>query len=194
MWSDCWICTLINLSFGRAGGNSQKLNWTIHRDKFANVHNQRTIVSDYLLLFKPILSPCLNLSTNEYFARFDSIWTVIIIWCGRCWYSDKGENYKRIINYNQMKFPDLTFSFSSQEIIRHPYHSATYRKNDIALIRLALRISFRKSIRPACLETDIHDVNLTTQLTQIGWGIRESHRVRSEWIGHKLYTRTHSHN
>lgn len=58
-----------------------------------------------------------------------------------------------------------------QEMIRHPYHAKAQRKNDIALIRLALPINFGETIRPACLETDVIDIDPTTELTQFGWGI-----------------------
>lgn len=62
----------------------------------------------------------------------------------------------------------------SQEIIPHPYHSRMkdnikVHENDVALLRLAKRIHFSKSIRPACLETDISDVNPNKTLNRVAW-------------------------
>lgn len=88
----------------------------------------------------------------------------------------------------------------SQELIRHPYHAEELRKNDIALIRLALPINFnfRDTIRPACLHIDVNDVDPTTQLTQFGWGIEnwlDRNALFHPFIYAKiLYCRTHTDN
>lgn len=65
-----------------------------------------------------------------------------------------------------MKYKKLFF----QEIIRHEDYTDELKKNDIALIRLNKDISFSPSIRPACLEMDLHDLGPNVRLTLTGWG------------------------
>ena len=43
-------------------------------------------------------------------------------------------------------------------------------KNDIALIRLARPVDFTENIRPACLRTNLADVQPGIQLIITGWG------------------------
>lgn len=75
-------------------------------------------------------------------------------------------------NFSFFSLKTKPFLADSQKIIRHPYYSSEYVKNNIALIRLEADIPyFTKSIRPACLETDINDVDPTKILTEVGWGI-----------------------
>lgn len=44
------------------------------------------------------------------------------------------------------------------------------KKNDIALIRVSQRVTFNTDISPACLETDLSDLNLSVELIVTGWG------------------------
>lgn len=82
----------------------------------------------------------------------------------------------------------LIFSFTakfflvsySQQIIRHPYYSDDHKKNDIALIRLQQTIFFTKYVRPACLHTDVNDVEPTVNLTATGWGIEKKHSIQNK--------------
>ncbi|XP_031624484.1 serine protease Hayan-like isoform X2 [Contarinia nasturtii] len=55
-------------------------------------------------------------------------------------------------------------------ITRHPNYSGLTKKNDIALIRLTTKIYFTNTIRPACLHTDIGDLDTHMKLTVTGWG------------------------
>lgn len=64
-----------------------------------------------------------------------------------------------------------------QEIIRHPDYKASTKKNDIALIRVAERIEFTDNIRPACLQTNVHDVLPNTELFVTGWGSTSAERT-----------------
>ncbi|XP_031617181.1 serine protease persephone-like [Contarinia nasturtii] len=58
-----------------------------------------------------------------------------------------------------------------QNFTRHPNYSMNMEKNDIALLRLTKKISFNNNIRPACLHTDMGDIDNRTKLTVTGWGI-----------------------
>lgn len=60
-----------------------------------------------------------------------------------------------------------------QEIIPHPYFARATKKNDIALLRLVKPIRFSARTHPACLETNLNDVDPTISLTAISvyWGI-----------------------
>lgn len=58
-----------------------------------------------------------------------------------------------------------------QQIIQHPHYSFIHKKNDIALIRLTQRIHFTAFVRPACLETNMNDVDPTVKLITFGKGI-----------------------
>lgn len=57
-----------------------------------------------------------------------------------------------------------------QEIIRHENYSFASKKNDIALLRIGTAIVFGPDVRPACLETDVHDLPLDVALNVTGWG------------------------
>lgn len=66
---------------------------------------------------------------------------------------------------------------SKQEIIRHPEYSAGSKKNDIALIRVTESIVFSNSVRPACLRTDMNDVDTNDPLVVAGWGSTSADRM-----------------
>ncbi|XP_031636079.1 serine protease persephone-like, partial [Contarinia nasturtii] len=57
-----------------------------------------------------------------------------------------------------------------KNIIRHPNYSMRTYKNDIALLQLRNRILFNDNIRPACLYTDMGDIDNRTKLIVTGWG------------------------
>ncbi|XP_031631934.1 serine protease Hayan-like [Contarinia nasturtii] len=57
-----------------------------------------------------------------------------------------------------------------KSITRHPSYSVMTKKNDIALLELTLKIAFSNAIRPACLYTNIEDVDTATKLIVTGWG------------------------
>lgn len=68
--------------------------------------------------------------------------------------------------------------FTTQEIISHPSYRRTQRYNDIALIRLTQSISFSETIRPACLRTNIDDIDSDVQLFVTGWGSTSIERAQ----------------
>ncbi|XP_031632777.1 uncharacterized protein LOC116346717 [Contarinia nasturtii] len=55
-------------------------------------------------------------------------------------------------------------------IIKHSKYSMLTKKNDIALLKVAKRIYFSYDIAPACLQTDLNDVNSDKPLLVTGWG------------------------
>ncbi|XP_031631948.1 serine protease persephone-like isoform X2 [Contarinia nasturtii] len=57
-----------------------------------------------------------------------------------------------------------------KNITRHPSYSVMTKKNDIALLKLTLKIAFNNAVRPACLHTNIEDVDTATKLIVTGWG------------------------
>ncbi|XP_031624690.1 serine protease persephone-like [Contarinia nasturtii] len=67
--------------------------------------------------------------------------------------------------------------YSIENITRHPNYSSVTKKNDIALIRLTKKIYFSNTIRPACLHTDMNDVD--TKLIVTGWGSTDLNRSNS---------------
>lgn len=79
-----------------------------------------------------------------------------------------------------------------QEIIRHPYYDASFKKNDIALIRLRASIPFGKSIRPACLQLDVMDEDPSTVLYESGWGkyIWENAGLNWFWPPFNIFDKT----
>lgn len=66
------------------------------------------------------------------------------------------------------------FSFRIQEIIQHQNYSEKSKQNDIALIRLTNQIVFTPDIRPACLETDLKDLNPEIRLNITRWSSQTS--------------------
>ncbi|XP_037030140.1 serine protease Hayan-like isoform X2 [Bradysia coprophila] len=56
------------------------------------------------------------------------------------------------------------------EIITHPDYRPSRRYDDIALIRVSSPIPFGDNIRPACLRSNISDVEPNVQLIVTGWG------------------------
>lgn len=46
--------------------------------------------------------------------------------------------------------------------------------NDIALVRLALPVSFNDNVRPACLRTELNDISPSVELDITGWGSVEA--------------------
>lgn len=56
------------------------------------------------------------------------------------------------------------------EIITHPDYRPSRRYDDIALIRVSSPIPFDDNIRPACLRSNISDIEPNVQLIVTGWG------------------------
>lgn len=56
------------------------------------------------------------------------------------------------------------------------------KKNDIALIRLKNSIEFTMNVRPACLQTDLHDENPNADLTVTGWGLVSTESELKRWM------------
>lgn len=54
--------------------------------------------------------------------------------------------------------------------MKHPKYSYLKKKNDIALIELKGRVYFSDCIKPACLYTNVNDLDSTIDLTIAGWG------------------------
>lgn len=63
-----------------------------------------------------------------------------------------------------------------QQIVRHPNYRSSRNYDDIALIQLSQPVEFNSTLRPACLNTNVADLNTTLQLIVTGWG-----NVGSEW-------------
>ncbi|XP_031626099.1 apolipophorins-like [Contarinia nasturtii] len=61
-------------------------------------------------------------------------------------------------------------NYRIEEIKKHPNYSRLTMKNDIALIRVTKRISFKYNISPACLQTDVNDIHVDVPLIVTGWG------------------------
>lgn len=62
----------------------------------------------------------------------------------------------------------LTLSIA--EIVSHPNYRGNRNYDDIALVRLAQPVEFNRAIRPACVSTDMEDLDSTMNLTVTGWG------------------------
>lgn len=60
--------------------------------------------------------------------------------------------------------------FFSKEIITHPNYQPSRRYDDIALIRVSSPIPFGDYIRPACLRSNMSDIDPDIQLIVTGWG------------------------
>lgn len=58
--------------------------------------------------------------------------------------------------------------------IKHPEYRQPRRYNDIALLRLRLRVPFSRRIRPACLPNSDVRVSFGTKMVVAGWGAYES--------------------
>ncbi|XP_031616943.1 serine protease persephone-like isoform X2 [Contarinia nasturtii] len=65
-------------------------------------------------------------------------------------------------------------------IRRHPNYSSFTKKNDIALLRLTVQIYFTNTIRPACLHTDMGDIDNSTKVIVTGWGITDPEKPNSQ--------------
>lgn len=91
--------------------------------------------------------------------------------------SKKGIQYWRIIFLKEhFRKKKNQISFSNQEIIRHESYSYELKKNDIALIRTRKEIIFSSFARPACLETNMQDLDTDVQLDIAGWGSSSAER------------------
>lgn len=63
------------------------------------------------------------------------------------------------------------FFFFLKEIIKHPNYTASTRYHDIALIRVSSSIPIHGDhIRPACLRSNMSDIDPSVQLIVTGWG------------------------
>lgn len=82
--------------------------------------------------------------------------------------------FKNLIDENGNK----TIIRHIEEIIRHPNHSTTYKRNDIALIRVNESIPFSNYIMPACLQTELRDENPNVAMILTGWGSSSLKRKR----------------
>ncbi|XP_031637932.1 serine protease persephone-like [Contarinia nasturtii] len=60
--------------------------------------------------------------------------------------------------------------YNIKNYTRHPNYNITTKKNDIGLIRLSTNIRFTNAIRPACLHTNMADVDTNRKVIVIGWG------------------------
>lgn len=58
-----------------------------------------------------------------------------------------------------------------EDIIIHPLYQSHLRYHDIALIKLRQNVEFSTFIRPACLNSDLKDVDSDIPLVVIGWGV-----------------------
>ncbi|XP_055910687.1 uncharacterized protein LOC129945051 [Eupeodes corollae] len=68
-----------------------------------------------------------------------------------------------------------------ENIIVHPEYRSHLRYHDIALIKLRNDVKFTAFIRPACLNSDLRDLDSNTRLVVIGWGVTNVQtRARSE--------------
>ncbi|XP_031621981.1 serine protease Hayan-like [Contarinia nasturtii] len=68
-----------------------------------------------------------------------------------------------------------------EEIIVNPRYDRDTKVNDIALIRVKNTIQFSSYIRPACLQTNLHDIPSDVKLTVIGWATTSAEQnVQSE--------------
>lgn len=60
-----------------------------------------------------------------------------------------------------------------QEIFTHPNYNDSTKKHDVALVELTEDIKWTANIKPACLNTDTHDLGPEVKLTLTGWGIKD---------------------
>lgn len=91
--------------------------------------------------------------------------------------SNRRIQYWRIILFEENFWKKKNqISFHNQEIIRHESYSHQLKKNDIALIRTRKEFIFSSSARPACLETNMQDLDTDVQLDIAGWGSSSAER------------------
>lgn len=89
-------------------------------------------------------------------------------------YFSSGQPQKvRLGDWNLKRSADEdTTEFDISRIIVHPLYNETMLYNDIALLKLREKITFRNTIRPACLfDKDEIPVN---KYTATGWGRNET--------------------
>ncbi|XP_055914438.1 serine protease persephone-like [Eupeodes corollae] len=60
-----------------------------------------------------------------------------------------------------------------EEVIIHPEYRGHLRYHDIALIKLKNDLKFTPFVRPACLYSDLGDLDPDTQLVTLGWGFTD---------------------
>lgn len=74
----------------------------------------------------------------------------------------------------------LPVDVAIENITLHSDYRPNRRYHDIALIKLREAVEFSAFVRPACLETDINDIDSSIPLVVIGWGVTNIQtRVRS---------------
>lgn len=70
----------------------------------------------------------------------------------------------------------MKFSTTFKNYTRHDKYSRQTSENDIALIRLRKQIVFTFDKRPACLHSDLSDLNSNVSLFATGWGSTSAER------------------
>lgn len=76
-----------------------------------------------------------------------------------------------VVDWNSSEDGILPVNAEIEEIFVHPQYQSNLRYHDVAVIKLRNNVEFTAFVRPACLYSDLRDVDGDTPLAVIGWGV-----------------------